>query len=856
MRALIEKELRLLLPAFLAALVLAIVPVWILPLDSRNPGMAGGWRFMFGAIMLALSSFGREVGFKTIPFILAQPFERSRIWWTKIAVLGICTALTYDAWWLSNNLSSMLRPAGPIPPEVLAFVALMGAVFTAGGLWMTLLLRQVVAAFCLALLVPWVLIFGIQAMGAKVWMICAALGVYAAAAFFLARWRFLHLQDTAWTGGVISFGRRRAVAGASVIRDRGPWRELFLKELKLHEFTLAAIAGLFVLHLGAMALRKAGAGVFSASTLTMLDMFGAVWVFVPLVAGTQSVAEERQLGVLDGLLCLPVSRRTQYWVKLAFVLVLGGMLCPTLLCAAEGIGSAFGFKAQLIHGQGLQAVFYIFLAFSLFGFYASTLTRSGVQAIAVGVVVITVSIYVFHVLNLRVAIETFGLRFWPVIAGPVLAAAIIWLGYGNFEWTFESARRWRRNILGLIATIILISGSAAAVFHRVWEFAMPLEEAHGPARLSAGKAAVLNNYGENYGEDGLSAVLPDGRLWMDRLVYGLRPTVSGGYFAPGSNWVDAVLLAEESVAIRSDGTLWVSDKPGWRDRLVQYGAHTDWQRVERYSDLSVVLLRRDGTLWSWGAEANTASSALLVIRDLKIWRMKYYSPGGSGTNSLNDVIALESYPGLRSFFRPRRIGPDSDWERIVRGWQCIYAWKRDGSAWAVHWSETNSVWDSVRQQGLDNIQFRSFNRLGLEVGVRDDGTLWWHRPWRLRKPPETKTGMSELVQIGKDSDWEAVSGGGQLLALKRDGSIWKWKPFHGGHGILGPLQEAPERLGSHDDWVGIGSWFNGSVALAADGTLWRWPATDAPPGWDNDFDGWLGPSRRPAKIENILDARE
>jgi hypothetical protein len=149
------------------------------------------------------------------------------------------------------------------------------------------------------------------------------------------------------------------------------------------------------------------------------------------------------------------------------------------------------------------------------------------------------------------------------------------------------------------------------------------------------------------------------------------------------------------------------------------------------------------------------------------------------------------------------------------------------------------------------------------VGLREDGTLWdqvrwWGLFWGASKKPMpagSKPVPPKLVQIGDDSKWAAVTGGSQLLGLKTDGSLWKWTLFRKGRYIDGPLEGAPVRLGTHDDWVALGNWNGESVALAADGTLWSWPASDAPPGWDRDEpNDWLVPSRRPAKIENILDA--
>jgi hypothetical protein len=102
-----------------------------------------------------------------------------------------------------------------------------------------------------------------------------------------------------------------------------------------------------------------------------------------------------------------------------------------------------------------------------------------------------------------------------------------------------------------------------------------------------------------------------------------------------------------------------------------------------------------------------------------------------------------------------------------------------------------------------------------------------------------------------------------LVALKTDGSIWEWK-FNPWEWNFDPtlrtmdqkLQGAPVRMVTHDDWVGLGSWLGDTVTLAADGTLWRCPRSDVWPWFRvNESSLWLAPSRRPAKIENILGAK-
>src|SRR5437762_7602323 len=105
MSPLAAKEICLLLPAYVTALLLAIVPVWLLPNDPANtPAAIALYPFWFGAAIVAISSFGREFGLKTFPFILAQPLARTRIWWTKVGVLAVASASLFGVWCLSCEI--------------------------------------------------------------------------------------------------------------------------------------------------------------------------------------------------------------------------------------------------------------------------------------------------------------------------------------------------------------------------------------------------------------------------------------------------------------------------------------------------------------------------------------------------------------------------------------------------------------------------------------------------------------------------------------------------------------------------------------------------------------------------------
>jgi len=913
MKTLVQKEMRLLAPAYVLALLLAIVPVWLLS-KSNSPGYTPAEAFVpafwFGAMMLALSAFGREFSLNTFPLILAQPLERHRIWRTKIAVLAGAMASAFAAWCLACTVF-MPWMRGDEFGQMLAIGGTAVIVTFAGGLWTTLLLRQAAAAFWFTILVPGAIFIAVGALGGSDALVVAALVVYSILAFFLARRLFFQFQEAGWTGGVVSFpGWRKADAALQPARRaHRPLAALFWKELQLQQVSLVGIGLLFLAHLGVVAVRKYGQDSLGPTLHSGLEVFGGLWLLVPLLVGSSSVAEERKLGAAPNQLCLPLSSRLQYLLKLVFVLVLGGVLSGLLPWIAESIGSAVGSSSNIeafktpFDGGTLVLSTLLCLGLSLICFYASTLTRSIVHALAAAA---ATAAGVLMAWGLASAIAfgyspIFGVYLWRgylvfYIALPVLVATFFTMAYRNFRRGSEDWRLWRHNLLSLAGSLLLIATLTTAGYYRAWELVTPLEPQHGPPTLlepaaaspsgappstsavASAKAEGGSTLSPNrplqlcsYGGSALAAVLPDGRLWVDRIWYepdrpvlafgeqtgfgvgGKWASVSGSQIEPGSNWVAVAANFRQTVAIRADGTLWVSEKPRREDQfgggryyrpplqeaapLVRFGQETNWQSVVQcyYESLSVILQKRDGTLWFWSVDHPLAKD-----------------PEGLG---------------LRSF-EPHRLGTQSDWARILSSRDnSVYAWENDGHAWVIHRPERKTqtgqviVGDDVVMERSANLD--SFKWLSLapcwpwHAAVREDGTLWG---WTNVPPTVSQNGQSFLaqppVQIGNERDWRSVGGDyGSLAALKTDGSLWRWPRQSDIQREFDLATKAPVRLGTHNDWLGVGNALGGTVSLAADGSLWYW--------WNRRYDysenptqPMLAPSRRPSKIESILDGKE
>jgi hypothetical protein len=584
-----------------------------------------------------------------------------------------------------------------------------------------------------------------------------------------------------------------------------------------------------------------------------------------LLAGSQSVAEERKFGTMQAHLCLPISRRVQWFLKLLITLAVGGLLSWALFWAMAGV-------AGIPHADPIfftSALVY-FLLLALAGFYGSSLTGGVVQALAAAVLMLVgcwacIMLPYLAQSDSRFPLCTGTLPFF--VGWPLLLATLLWLAYHNFGNATESLPLWRRNALALAGMAALSFGLTLAIYHRAWEWLTPLEPPPGPARMSLAKPPVLYSYGGS----GLGALLPEGRLWVDRLTHSQRwmihglsfgekwMSLGGNEFTPGSNWVEAVVNSRETVAIRSDGALWVSAKPRpfWEGNgppvveppagLVQFGQDTNWLSAARRPDWAMFLLKRDGTLWDWGITS---------------WDARHAQP------SLRD-------------FQPRRLGQDSDWARLLGATSPVYAfaWKTDGSAWMLHAPNSFQLPGTdisaqelqpgiglSRLPSLDNYRWRclissEYNHIAF-AGVRDDGTLWywnyWHQSRPLRwgawstKAPPTNGWAPE--QIGKDSDWAELAGSwDRLVARKTDGSLWKWEapqyrywePFY-------VLHEPPVRLGTRRDWVALGVVGTDILSMGADGSLWSWPKPQPVGIFGYGSHLQLAASRKPAKIENVF----
>jgi alpha-tubulin suppressor-like RCC1 family protein len=302
------------------------------------------------------------------------------------------------------------------------------------------------------------------------------------------------------------------------------------------------------------------------------------------------------------------------------------------------------------------------------------------------------------------------------------------------------------------------------------------------------------------------------------------PTIAGG-----TTWklVDGTHYNGSVAAIKTDGTLWTwgynaNGELGLgnttnRSSPTQVGSSTTWKTVNTGNSRNVTMLaiKTDGTLWGWGYNSN--------------W-----------------PINSTASPGY--FSSPVQIGSETNWKEIGTGWaNHIGAIKTNGTLWT--WGYSNDR--GSQGHGDDNINRSTPTQVGsdtnwkfLSVGnqhmsaIKTDGTLWgWGRNQEGQCGDGTLSNRSSPVQtISAGTNWKFVCAGGYTTgAIKTDGTLWLWGDGswgNAGNGVSdmatgNPKISSPvQTITGGTNWKQVHLKQNTVSAIKTDGTLWRWGTID------------------------------
>jgi hypothetical protein len=835
MITLIHKEVRLLRGAWVAALLLAVLPVWLVPVAFHmaptgiDTALLSLVCFGLGTAALGIAPFLQEFRFKTFNLLLLQPQARSRLFFVKTATLSVAMLSV----WLALYLSCQFRYAGIVatqpldgwlwPAAMVAIMALSGLGFSLYGQCDTvgfrswcLMVTAILAGGGVIICLFWPFItsldplaFGVQSgtgkqavdMRVTASKFCLVLA-YAAAGIWWGRWQFLNAQDVPgwdmrvrkewWMGGglSLSFARWLARPGLAGRRMR-PTEALIRKELQLHhQFVVILLEAIFISVLALVA--PAGRTRFYGALdgLRMACLFPLL--MVPLWVGGAAVAVERELGVMDSFWHLPIGRLRQFVTKLGVVLLLTFLLGAVMLCVIESAAAARGlptllgkafptyFGKDLRFWQLLATLSEIAGILAGLSFYASTLHSRDTGFGALIAAALGVAILMARPLSIFGIVDDLG-PLLGAVGGATTLVALLCLSFYNCKHPQIAKSTVRLNAVVWLGALLFVPAVSLRIYFKPWDRFTSLEPAHGPSQLNrSGRTSLLET------KAGLFVLLADGRLWtaQDSTVSAQPSSKTGerfwravpekGTFIGGGNWVDVVA---------GDG------------------------------GICALGIKSDGTLWKVSA-SNLPDDVRIQIATSR-----------SGTGAAFHIA-----------YRTERIGTDSDWTMLSRPNQSYLALKRDGSLW----------------------------------GWRDN-----EPPAPDGRPGKTTRGP---VRIGDDSDWVAVSGeydggyvrrtvalafasvaisdeyAGGYIAIKNDGSVWKWgllqhpaEKSAGKSAWTRQLHTTPVRwTEAGTNWVVLdGNDDRRFLALHERGGMWAFGGQTGEPKLD-----WIGPDTEWQPVEN------
>jgi beta-lactamase class A len=382
-RAAIGKELRALLPAWMA---LAIASIVCIAFDGR-----WSWAiFIFGAVALGALSIGHEYLHGTLSPWLALPVNRWQLAVAKLAALLPLLASLAILATLGLVAANGLPAAGLFRLELMTIgLPLIYGLIVAP--WLTMVARGPLGGVVFTLAVPLVVglaLFFIQPLDVFVRPgFGTAMSVFAGLGVLLGARTFMQLEalDTHRDVELPKlFGARRALEVSGAPR---PIWALIAKEFRLQQMTVLVATLSFAAVLVAR-------WYHSLAPDTNLDLTYALGVvhlaLVPILAGALASAEERRLGTLEWQVLQPIATWRQWLVKVTVVVALSIVvsLVPLvlLLGADRPAHVIWVLKSVLTLTQAIIIVAELAIA----TLYVSSLSTSGIRAIMTSIPVLAV----------------------------------------------------------------------------------------------------------------------------------------------------------------------------------------------------------------------------------------------------------------------------------------------------------------------------------------------------------------------------------------------------------------------------------------------------------------------------------
>jgi|694.fasta_scaffold14047_9 alpha-tubulin suppressor-like RCC1 family protein len=311
-----------------------------------------------------------------------------------------------------------------------------------------------------------------------------------------------------------------------------------------------------------------------------------------------------------------------------------------------------------------------------------------------------------------------------------------------------------------------------------------------------------------------AAIKTDGTLWTwglgasGRLGNGVTTgniSTPVTTFAGGTNWKQISCGYSHTAAIKTDGTLWTWGFSGdgrlgnavitgnISTPVTTFAGGTNWKQVSTTSFSNhTVAIKTDGTLWTWGYNANlqlgnnatgNRSTPITTFAGGTNW--KQVSGGGSHTAAIKTDGTLWTWGGTTGSLGNGVVGSRStpvttfaggtNWKQVAAGGAHTAAIKTDGTLWT--WGYNANLQLGNNATGNRSTPITTFaggtNWKQVTCGtshtsaIKTDGTLWtWGSGTNGQLGNATITSTSTPVTtFAGGTNWKQVAAGGAHTAV-------------------------------------------------------------------------------------------
>jgi alpha-tubulin suppressor-like RCC1 family protein len=277
-----------------------------------------------------------------------------------------------------------------------------------------------------------------------------------------------------------------------------------------------------------------------------------------------------------------------------------------------------------------------------------------------------------------------------------------------------------------------------------------------------------------------AAIKTDGTLWVwgdnsnGQLGINLSGATTGRTtpvttFAGGTNWKQVSVGKNSTLAIKTDGTLWVwglnsngilginLTSGSICTPVTTFSGGTNWKQVD-CSGGHTAAIKTDGTLWTWGQNSVT----------------------GVPFGQLGDNTGINRSTPVTTF------AGGTNWKQVTAGGFHTAAIKTDGTLWVWGRNNNSQLGDNTTTNRLTPVTTFSGGSDWKQVdcgnnhtaAIKTDGTLWvWGDNSNGQLGDNTTTNrLTPVTTFAGGTNWKQVDCGesNSTVAIKNDGTLWTW----------------------------------------------------------------------------------